>query len=247
MHKFLLFGAVGALGLPVLAQDRAPIEVDQNDFTQGTGVVERFQFENASLSQRRGQIRQYQLAESLLRIPAGKRAEVRATIPAYLIDRDLGFNGLDDARLDARVRFGSGEKTAIALTFGTTLPTGKREVAERKVQPQAILSASRALNDKTNLTANLGVARASDFGERFTQSQFALEIDHDLTPKFNLFGEVYGFNRLKESDGSQKFAAGGLVFRVNAQTALFGRGGAGLSNDVGSPDRFYQVGFARRF
>lgn len=246
MHKFLLL-TVGAFCFPVMAQDRAPIEVDQADVTLGAGIVPRFQLENSSLSQTRGQIREYQLAETLLRIPAGKKVEVRATIPAYIVDRDLGFNGLDDARLDVRVAFGSGKSTSLALNFGTTLPTGKRDVAERKFQPRVVLAATRQLGERVEVTANAGLARASDFGERFTQSQFALRLAVETSLKVRLFGEVYGFNRLPESDGSQKFGALGLIYRVNAQTALFGRGGFGISNDVGSPDRFYQIGFARGF
>jgi len=97
------------------------------------------------------------------------------------------------------------------------------------------------------LTANLGIGRPTSDGERFTQGIAAAELTYELTPRLSAFSEIYGFNRLEAGGNSQKFAAGGLIFDLNRQTAIYGRAGAGLSNDVGGPDRLFQVGLARLF
>ncbi len=253
MHKFLLFlafgGAMGAMASAARAQDTPPIEPDQQDFTLGTGIVPRghIQLEGSVFATRRGPIREYLLGQTLVRVPVTRKAEIRATVPGYIIDRDLGFNGLDDGQLEARLKLGRSKRADYAVTFGTTLPTGRRIVAERRYQPQAVFAAQFALNQRTRLVANAGIGRPTEDGDRFTQSLFALSLRYDATRKLNLFGEVYGFNRLAFSNGSQKFVAGGAIYRVGDQTALYGRVGGGISNDVGGPDRLLQLGLARLF
>lgn len=231
-------------------QSEPKISPGQRDFTSGTGVVSSgyFQIESDFSYSRRGFDREVRLAETLVRVPIAKGAEVRAMLGPYLYQGNIALSsGLNDSNLAARVQLGKAKKVDFAITLGSALPTGSRRVAERRYQPQAILAASSQLSKRAELVLNAGIGRPTSDGERFTQSIAAAALRYDVTPKVNAFFEIYGFNRLEEGGDSQKFAAGGLVYLINRQTSLYGRVGSGLRNDLGGPDRYYGLGLARLF
>ena len=254
MNKFLLAVALCGFSRAATAQsspnDQPQVDPEQNDFTTGTSILPRghFQIESVFSNSRSGFDRQVRLGDTLVRVPVSENLEVRAMLPAYIYQGNLErTSGLDDADLGARLRLKSRGKADFALTFDSKLPTGSRRIAERRFQPEAILAANFTLSSHTQFSLNAGVGCPTVNGERFTQALGSAEVSFDATPKLNAFFEVYGLNRAEAGGPSKQFAAGGLIFRINSQTALYGNVGSRLGNHADGPERFYSLGLARLF
>ncbi len=251
--KAVMMGAIvssSALGTGMLAK-ADPLVTDRPDFTESPETVApgRVQVEAGATFERSGDERARSLGEVLVRVGTGKRSELRIGLPSHLRFRDgsATVSGWDDAYLGAKfvLREGEGRKPQIALLAGTTLPTGSRRVAERKLQPEAVLAAAIDLNEKTALSTNIGVTRARFAGERFNQLFGSLSLGYSLSDKWGTYVEVYAYNRNEPGGGTQKYANTGLTYLVNEDFQLDARFGLGLNN--GPRERFWGFGAARRF
>jgi hypothetical protein len=242
--------SLGALGIPCLAM-ADPLVTDRPDFTESPETVAkgRVQVEAGATFERSGDERTRSLGEVLVRVGMGKHSELRIGLPSHLRLSGGGssVSGWDDAYLGAKfvLREGEGRSPQVALLAGTTLPTGSRRMAERKYQPDAVLAAAIDLNEKTALSTNIGVARASSSGERFNQLFGSLSLGYSLSDRWGIYGEVYAFNRNEPGGSTQKYANTGLTYLVNDDFQLDARFGVGLNN--GPRERFWGLGVARRF
>lgn len=228
-----------------------PLVTDRPDFTESPETVlpGRVQVEAGATFERSNNERARSLGEILMRVGTGKRSELRIGLPSHLRFSESGssVSGWDDAYLGAKIvlRDGEGRNPQVALLAGTTLPTGSRRVAERKYQPDAVLAAAIDLNEKTALSTNIGVARASAGGERFNQLFGSLSLGYSLSDKWGTYLEVYAFNRNEPGGNTQKYANTGVTYLVNDDFQLDARFGVGLNN--GPRERFWGLGVARRF
>lgn len=255
MNRFLcplLLCALSGLHTAYAQSEEAPAEIqpDTADFVIGTSIVPRghFQTETRLAAQRRGSSHEYDLGETLVRYGISDRAELRFGVPAYVVQRQNGrLSGLDDASIEAKFKMYEGKKTELGLYVDSILPTGSRRVAERRYQPSFRLTSSYKPSDKLQFLANLGARRASVEGDRFTQFIAVANVTYDVASHTQTYAEIYGFNRLDQGQGSQKFVATGVIQLLNDHTALDARVGCGLGNHVGGPDYFYELGFSRLF
>lgn len=244
---------VVTLSLAMLASQATaePLVTDRPDFTESPEAVApgRVQVEAGITFERSGGDHVRSLGEVLVRVGAGKRAEVRVGLPSHMHLHEGGssVSGWDDGYLGAKfvLREGEKRKPQVALLAGTSLPTGSRRVAERKYQPEAVLAASLDLSDRVSLGANIGAARASSAGKRFNQVFGSLALGYSLNEKWGTYVEVYGYSRNEPGGGAQKYANTGLTYLVNDDFQLDARLGVGLNG--GPRERFWGVGVARRF
>jgi hypothetical protein len=230
--------------------EKQPLITDRPDFTESPQTVPagRVQIEAGVTFERSGDAQQSTLGETLVRIAAGRKAEVRIGVPSYVTARDGGrTSGLDDAFLGAKFALSSHPKRPLALLVGTTLPTGARSVAERRYQPEAVLATAFDVSQKVGLGINVGIGRSSEGNTRFSQFFGSAALGYELTNKLGAFAEVFAFNRTSPNRGSQKYVDGGFTYGVTPDFQLDARVGFGLQNRVGGPDYFYGVGLAQRF
>ncbi len=231
-------------------KESEPLITDRPDFTESPQTVPRgqVQVEGGVTVERSGDERQRTFGETLVRVAAGRGAEVRIGVPSYITARDGGrTSGLDDAFLGAKFVLSSHPKRPLALLVGTTLPTGSRRVAERRYQPEAVLSTAFDLSEKVGLGINLGAARPTEEGARFTQFFGSAALGFELTDKLGAFAEVFAFNRSSPDGRGQRYVDGGFTYGLTPDLQLDARVGFGLGNRVGGPDYFYGLGAAQRF
>jgi len=255
-----LAAAQCSLGGAAWAQSRAPnkptepevppLITDRPDFTESPQTVPKgmVQIEAGVTFERAGSARQTTVGETLVRVAAGNRAEVRIGIPSYLHVRDGGrASGLDDAFLGAKFVLSSPRKRPLALLIGSTLPTGSRRVAPRKFSPEAVLATEFDLSKKVGLAVNAGVARPNEGDGSFGQIFGSASLGFDLSERVGAYLEAYAFNRTERDGNAQKFVNGGFTYSVNPNLQLDARLGFGLGNDTGGRDYFYGIGVSQRF
>ncbi|BCM93169.1 hypothetical protein IAD21_05057 [Abditibacteriota bacterium] len=246
----LVLGCNSDCEAQVQAQESQPLITDRPDFTESPQTVPtgRVQIEAGVTYERAGNARQTTVGETLIRVAAGKRAEVRIGVPSYLVARDGGrATGWDDLFLGAKFALSAHEKHPVALLLVTTLPTGSRRVAPRTVQPEAVLATEFDLTEKVGLAINVGAGRPNEGSGAFNQYFGSASLGFDLCERVGAYAEVYAFNRTERGGSSQKYINGGFTYALKPDVQLDARVGFGLNNDVGGPDYFYGVGLARRF
>lgn len=249
----LLCGGVFVLSRPALAQDDEPkVEPDRRDFTRGASVIPlgHIQVESGVTATRTGDMREFLLGDTQIRVPISRRAELRFNTPRYLIERESGSasrGGLDDTGIEARFLLSKSSKIATAITAFTTLPTGARHVAEHRYQPGAVLATNFTLSPCTNLILNLGGERPTSEQQRFFRLIATAAFRYDASERVNLFSEVYYLSHDEPDGPSQKFADIGAVYFAGNRTAFDARFGVGLDNKIGGPNYFYSVGVSRLF
>ena len=173
------------------ASDELTIAADRPGFSTPTGIVPlgHFQLEAGATAARSGTDRGYSLGQLLVRVPVCQQAEVQVGVPSYLVARSGGqrVTGGDDLAVAGKVRLSTATKAVYDLLLSAALPTGSRAVAEHKFQPGAALAADYVLGPKTGLTLNLGVSRASQNGQRYSQLTGAASLGFTLTAKTGAF------------------------------------------------------------
>ena len=222
-----------------------PLITDRPDFTESPQTVPKgmTQIEAGATFERSGNARQTTVGETLIRVAAGNRAEVRIGIPSYLSVCDGGrASGLDDAFLGAKFVLSSPQKRPLALLIGSTLPTGSHSVAPRKFSPEAALSTEFDLSRKVGLAVNVGIARPNEGEGSFSQFFGSASFGFDLSKRVSAYAEVYAFNRTERGGSPQKFINGGFTYALKPELQLDARLGFGLNNHVGGPDYFYGIG-----
>lgn len=227
-----------------------PLITDRPDFTESPQTVPKgmVQIEAGVTFERTGSARQATIGETLIRVAAGNRAEVRIGIPSYLRVRDGGrTSGLDDAFLGAKFALVKREKFPLSVLVGTTLPTGSRRVAARKFSPEVVLASEVDLSKKVGLAFNLGTGRPSEGNGRFSQYFGSASFGFDVSERVGAYAEVYAFTRTERGGKSQKYVNGGFTYALKSELQLDARLGFGLSNDAGGPDYFYGIGVSQRF
>lgn len=228
-----------------------PLITDRPDFTESAQTVPKgmVQVEAGMTLERSGRERAITIGETLIRVAAGDKVEVRIGIPSYLRVSD-GFSresGLNDAFLGAKFVLSEREKFPLALLVGTTLPTGSHRVAARKFSPEAVLATEIGLSKKTGLAFNTGVARPDDGAGRYNQFFGSVSLGVDVSEKIGAYLEAYAFNRTERDGQSQKFINGGFTYLMNPNLQLDARIGKGMGNDNDGSEYFYGFGVTKRF
>jgi hypothetical protein len=245
-----LLSSAAAFAADTPATGEAPrIEPDRRDFTTGTGIVSGgyIQVEGGADWQHSDSGRQLTLGELTLRIPLAQDVELHVGLPSYIISHeDRRQSGLDDTAVEVRYRFFNGDRIDWAIQATTELPTGSRQVAEHDWQPGAILATSLKISERMSLVTSLGGKRATVDGVRFAQATIATSLRFDVAASWNLFGELYAYNRETPDGPAHKYADIGAVYFPTRSVAFDARIGRGISNEGGA-GTIASVGASRRF
>jgi hypothetical protein len=143
---------------------------------KGPGVVAPgvLQVEAGYLQAERGERIRRVYGETLLRVGLGYETELRATLPSYLrtTTPTASPEGAGDAALvlKHRLRTPAGWRPGLAVTLGTTLPTGAEAVSTGKAQPEAGAAAEWRLRQGVALVAAASHRHAILAGDRFGQN-----------------------------------------------------------------------------
>lgn len=230
-------------------EESEPLVTDRPDFTESAETVPRgrVQVEGGVTFDRSDEERASTFGEVLVRISTGGRSEFRIGVPSYGRFRGGGekASGFDDLFLGGKwlLKKGAGRKPQFALLAGSTLPTGSRDVAERRYQPEAVLAAALDINERVAFSTNLGYVRASDAGERFNQAFGSASFGFGLSDKWGAYLEAYAFNKTAPGGDSQQFVNSGVTYLINNDFQLDARIGRGLNGR----ETFFGFGAARRF
>lgn len=234
---------------PVEEPDVTP---DRPDFTNGTAIVPlgHVQVEAGVTATFSGSDRDVSVGETLVRIPLSQRFEVRFGVPSFLSSHSEEFGdekGVDDLFVETKIRVASSRRAAIAVLVNASLPTGSRNVAERRLQPGATLAADLTLSDAVGLISNFGFSRSSSNGEYFNQVSVSGSFGFNLLSRTDGFAELYVLNKAEARGHAQRYTDAGFSFNVTRRTVLDVRVGTGLGNGGGGPDYFVGFGLTRLF
>ena len=109
--------------------------------------------------------------ETLVRVGVGPRTELRAGLSPYLrtVTPAATVQGIGDASVGVkhRLRDAAGWAPAVALTVGTTLPTGARGVGAGAAQPEGALAAEWKLPHGLRALGMASYRNAIAAGDRY--------------------------------------------------------------------------------
>lgn len=233
-----------------VAPDVPPLITDRPDFTESPQTVPKglTQIEAGVTFERSGREKATTIGETLIRVAAGNRAEIRIGIPSYINLRGgANEDGFDNAFLGAKFALVQRENFPISLLVGTTLPTGSRKVTSRETNAEAVLATETALSDKIGLAFNAGYGRPNEGQGRFNQFFGSASLGFDISERVGAFAEVFAFNKDERGGDSKQFINGGFTYASNPNLQFDIRAGLGLGNDVDGPDYFTGVGVTQRF
>jgi hypothetical protein len=238
-------------------KEAAPLVTDRPDFTESAETVSvgRVQVESGYTFTRNGHDGEHGVGEVLIRVPMSTKSEVRVGLPSYVVQRGPSgrASGWSDAFLGAKFVLSAGgdavgfKRPAMAVLVGTTLPTGSRAFREDKFQPEAIFAASVNLSGSTALSSNVGYARASDAGARFSQFFASVSLGHSLTDRLGAYAELYGFTDTNAQGDRARYFDSGLSYLLNNDRQIDVRAGIGLNNNIAGSDYFLGAGLSQRF
>jgi hypothetical protein len=256
--RSLRIGMLAAASLALVAcatggEPRAGVvNTSRMGVVKGPGVVAPgvLQVEAGYSQAERGERIRRAYGETLLRAGLGHDTELRATLPAYL--RTTSPTGSPEGASDAalalkhRVRAPAGWRPGLALTLGTTLPTGAEAVGAGAAQPEAIASAEWRLPHATAVVVLAGHRHAVLAGDRFGQNTLgaAARTDFGRSVTGQLEYARISATRAGAADVGQ--LRGTLALRLTRDLQL--DGWAGRATQDGAPaEAQFGVGFTRRW
>jgi len=178
------------------------------------------------------------------------KLELRFLLPIYAWERGSGDDrsGFTDTAVGLKYELAQGRGSGViggmeaALIASTTVPTGGAAFGSSSWQPVGELTLGWELGETLGLGVNLGVARPTGDGERFTSTWASAALGVGLTDAASVFFELYGFNREEARGPNTVTFQTGVVYLlspdlqldVRAARRLTGQGldlllGAGMS------------------
>ncbi|HEU0013847.1 MAG TPA: hypothetical protein VFQ45_09190 [Longimicrobium sp.] len=169
------------------AGQRPPVSTSRMGAVKGPGVVAAgvLQLEAGYLHADRGPRVRRLFGETLLRVGLGRETELRATLPSYLrVETPHAVTeGATDAALvlKHRLRQAAGWMPAVAVTLGSSLPTGADEIGAGEAQPEGGVSAEWKLPRRLALVGIAAHRSAIVQGDRSGQTMAGAAVRADLT------------------------------------------------------------------
>jgi Putative MetA-pathway of phenol degradation len=182
------------------------------------------------------------LPEALVRVGLGHSVELRVTAPDWVrahADGDTS-TGWTDTAVGVKAHVGAG-KSDLAFRGTVYVPTGSDGLTADRVEPEAAVAWSRALDPHWSLAATVSVRRLRLLHQTVTSPSVSL--GRALGEHVATFVE-YGASLARDTAGVHKLDHG-YTWLVSPHTQLDASVGVGLS--ASAPDFFVEVGYCRRF
>jgi Putative MetA-pathway of phenol degradation len=219
---------------------------------KGPGVVAAgvLQLEAGYSRGRRDGRTRHAFGEPLLRVGLGRDTELRATFPSYLrtVTPAATAEGVGDAVLAVKHRFRqpAGWMPGLALTVGSTLPTGADAVGAGEAQPEAVGAAEWRLPHALALVGFAAHREAVLAGDRFGQNTLGVAARAELPASTTVQLEYVrvASTRAGARDVSQPRATAALRLTRDLQLD----GWVGRTTQTGTPaETQFGLGFTRRW
>lgn len=214
--------------------------------TVAPGVV---QLEAGYSQAHRDERTQHSIGETLLRVGMGPRTEARIGISSYQRTETPAatVEGLADASVAVKHRLhdGAGWLPSLAVTAGTTLPTGADRVGASALQPEGSMAAEWTL--PRGLRALLFAAHREGIaaGDRFGQNTVSAAGRVIVAP--GMMGQLEFVRASSTREGAtdvyQLRAGAAARLTPSLQLDVWG----GRTSSSGRHERLFGVGFARRW
>jgi|CXWL01.1.fsa_nt_gi hypothetical protein len=241
----LLLTLAGALTGP-LAGDA--LVGDRPDFTDGplTMAAGRWQLEGGATTTHADGDSAVEAGELLLRVGLVDGLELRLS-PGSWVD-EPGARGRGDAAIGIKARLfesAGGALPAVSLLATAGLPTGEEGAGSDEIEPEVKVSLAWELSDRVGLSANLGVARPSEDGERFAQGLASASLGVSLTARWGAYVEVYGVLPTARHGDDAAYSDAGVTWLANDDLQLDIRVGRQLNGE--QPETYLGAGVAVRW
>jgi hypothetical protein len=227
--------------------EQPPLSTERPGFTNGVETVGlgRIQFETGITLSDTG-IKNYLIGDgSLLRLGRAKNAELRLSLPTYVLSKNAAGDTRDFSAASLGTKFRLGENVAVVAS--TTLPsTGSPALRQKTFQPFGSLEYSRDLAPTLTLQASVTAANFDSDDGRFNQFGTGLNLGHALNARTNVFIETYRFNKTSRFGGEEKWVDGGIQFQPSKNTQLDVNIGTRLVQNNSRKDYFVGAGFVVR-
>lgn len=226
----------------------APLVTDRPDFTESAAVVGdgRVQLEAGYTFANSDGTDTHEIGEALVRIGVGPVFEVRVQVPSWVdVETEgAGAEGASNAAVGGKLVLREGERSAVALLAGTSVPVGSDDVAVDAWEPDAALALAWEPGERWGLGSNVGWTWTSDGDRRAHQGHASVALGVALTERVGAFVETYGFVHSRHG-GEALHADAGLTVLSSPDLQFDARVGTGVAGPTG--DWFAGVGFSRRW
>jgi len=254
-HAMSTLGVIGLVGCASADTSREPLVTDRPDFTESTSTMapHEVQAEGGYTRTRAGGETSNTVGELLVRIGLTHFAELRLEPGSYSrVASPAGTEtGWEDSEIGAKVRLHNAADDhpsavpAVALVFGSSIPTGSNVFRERHAQPEVKLASEWTLTHRLGLATNFDVARPVADARRYTELAASASFGFELSPRYSAFAEAFGFAPEIAGAKHTSYLDSGVAAILSPNLQIDIRGGVGL-NGVG-PDYFVGAGLARRW
>ncbi|GAB3818929.1 transporter [Pontibacter rugosus] len=173
----------------------------------------------------------------------GLELRLQSMIQDSVIENSSGrrkVNGIGPLNVALRVQLWeqNGLLPQAALQSGLNLPVGSKEVTPRHADPEFVLALSHELNQRFDLTYNLGYS----WEESEPLQSYGVNLTADVSDKLMTYIEVLG--EKQKGEKAEHFADMGLMFLLQNNLQLDVGAGIGLSK--AAPDLFITTGISFR-
>jgi hypothetical protein len=238
-HHGLLLSLL-ALLLSARALSQEPdiqVSPDRPDFANGIQIVPlgHLQVEGGATLLRSGGTTGVSAGELTVRIPLASRLETRVQLFGYVWTGEAQTSeGVVDPLVDVKWKLFDTDDTDFGLIGGTAVPAGARSQRAKHFQPYAAFSLDQALGEGLSVTVNLGGAYLTGGEGQFVQGYGGLTLALQLSKKFAVYGEAFGWSRQQVDGGGVGAVGAGIQILVTNRFMLDARIGTGLG--PASPD-----------
>jgi hypothetical protein len=222
---------------------------DRPDATESSSVVRPgfLQVESGWTFTDTGETRRHEVPNTLLRIGAVDRLEMRLGWGGYIEDSSSdGASGASDGELGAKVYLCEerGAWPEAALLVGVSLPWGAGDVTSDEFDPAFRFAMSHTLTENLSLGYNLGVEWATEDDSTLSSFIYTVSLGAGLTDRVGAYIELFGAVGLSAS-GPSHTLDGGFTYLLAENLQLDTSGGVGLNSKA--DDWFVGAGVSYRF
>ncbi|MCU0291012.1 MAG: transporter [Thermoanaerobaculaceae bacterium] len=231
--------AVLLLCVPLAARaqgaDLPPISPDRPDFCNGADIVPpgMLQVESGVSYTAGSGDHGVGVGELNLRVPLSRNVEVAVQLGTYMWDvaDSKAESGFSDGALGCKIRLfdgfpsASGRSPRLALVMLTSLPTGSHAFRSPRMQPQVTLAADMDLSPDASLSANVGVMKASEAGERYLAAYGGASLGVALGGAWSGFFELFAWQPGSAGGTTRSVVDAGLQLLLGNDISLDARVG----------------------